>query len=394
MVAFDSCGDGCGYLFAVLGALAYGTYGVPIKETLKIPDVHPLVLQSYKTLVMFLLSWLTILLGVSPAFTPWGLLSGLLWVIGGTGGVLAIRLVGMAIAVGTWASVTMATNFIWGILVFHEQVSSIPTTILAFALLTIGLVGMSYYSAPESSSAASLATTDACKDSFEGSSSPPWVDGVYFDMKKEAMMEKRARVGTCGTEGSDSYLNDLVVPKDESIVLGTMPSWLSRDVFGEKIVISRRVAGIAGAVCNGLTVGSSLIPLHYAKEEGFGGPNYMISFATGALLANTGIWAIYYLYLVVAGGSDSVSEATQDPRRPYPIQEVIFDDELKPNSDLDVIKSKASDGNKWLLAYERMPSFYFHQLWLPGMCAGILLAMAMFSSIWQSRSWDKRWDTL
>ena len=82
---FDQCGDSCGWVAAIVAALAYGSFGVPVKYTKHIP-VHPLVLQSYKTVVVFLTCWFVIFLGVKPSFTKWGVLSGFLWVIGGTGG--------------------------------------------------------------------------------------------------------------------------------------------------------------------------------------------------------------------------------------------------------------------------------------------------------------------
>lgn len=136
--SLDTCGDECGWIAGILAALCYGSFGVPIKWTKQLHlvgnnnnvessavndnDLHPLVLQSYKTLTLFSMSWLVLLLPNVTSFvddyTHWGLLSGLLWVLGGTGGVYAIRMAGLAIAVGTWASVMIAVNFIWGILIF------------------------------------------------------------------------------------------------------------------------------------------------------------------------------------------------------------------------------------------------------------------------------------
>lgn len=99
MSSFDSCSESCGWAAAAIAALAYGSFGVPIKATEDI-DVHPLVMQSYKTLMIFALGWCVTLLGVEVVFTKWGLLSGLLWVLGGTGGIYGIRMAGLAIAVG------------------------------------------------------------------------------------------------------------------------------------------------------------------------------------------------------------------------------------------------------------------------------------------------------
>jgi len=101
---FAGCTDSCGYAAAAMAAISYGSYGVPIKHTLQI-DVHPLVFQTYKTLTMFVTCPFVLAMGVVPDFTAWGLLSGFLWVVGGAAGVYAIRNAGMAVAVGTWASV-------------------------------------------------------------------------------------------------------------------------------------------------------------------------------------------------------------------------------------------------------------------------------------------------
>jgi len=87
MVVNGQCGDNCGWIAAIIAALAYGSFGVPVKSTKDIP-VHPLILQSYKTLIVFLTCWTVIFFGVEPSFTKWGILSGFLWVIGGTGGTL------------------------------------------------------------------------------------------------------------------------------------------------------------------------------------------------------------------------------------------------------------------------------------------------------------------
>lgn len=99
LIEYGICDESCGWVAAAIAALAYGTFGVPVRATKSI-DVHPLVMQSYKTLVIFIMGWSVMLLGVDFSFTSWGILSGLLWVLGGTGGIYGIRKAGLAIAVG------------------------------------------------------------------------------------------------------------------------------------------------------------------------------------------------------------------------------------------------------------------------------------------------------
>lgn len=290
---FDSCGDECGWVAGIIAAVAYGSFGVPIRST-KDLDVHPLVLQSYKTVTMFVLSWLVLCLGVAPRWTAWGLVSGILWVAGGTGGVYAIRLAGLAVAVGTWASVMILVNFVWGILVFREPVADLVGTMAAFGLLVLGLIGMSKYSAPQK-----------------------------VDDEREPLQEIDAEQAD-----EDGARSDFVLAEDQEEELAELCGYR----------MTRRSAGILGAVWNGIMTGSSLIPLHYAKAQGFGGANYMLSLATGALIANVLMWACWFLY------------------------------ELRATRDTS-------------LAVDRMPSIHFQQLWIPGFMAGTLLAIAMFGSI-------------
>ena len=99
MVALDTCTDACGWVFAFVAAVSYGSYGVPIKHTKHI-DVDPFVFQSYKTFVMFITCWGVLFLGEEICFTRWGLLSGFMWIVGGVGGIYGIRMAGLAIAVG------------------------------------------------------------------------------------------------------------------------------------------------------------------------------------------------------------------------------------------------------------------------------------------------------
>ena len=83
----DKCNEACGYAAAVTAAICLGSFGVPVKsEVVKRLDVDPLVVQSYKTMMCFLTSWLVLLSGEPLRFTKWGIVSGLFWVPGGWAG--------------------------------------------------------------------------------------------------------------------------------------------------------------------------------------------------------------------------------------------------------------------------------------------------------------------
>lgn len=363
---FDGCSDSCGWVAAAVAALAYGSFGVPIKETVNI-DVHPLILQSYKTVTMFALSWCVLWMGVTVAWTPWGIVSGFMWVLGGTGGIYAIRCAGMAVAVGTWASVMILVNFVCGILLFHEPVASLYETIGAFILLTLGLIGMSHYSAPQVKEKAedllreediektTTATTTATTIGLGSNSS---LSGLLENQAEQSALYGGA-ANLTGGDGNEKMLQSAFVTmssEDTASSHGT-PSTAAIMVAGPLspadqnnmihfcgIWWTKRAAGIAGAVFNGLMTGSSLIPLHYAKAQGFGGANYMLSFASGALLTNILIWVAFYFY----------EYSTTVPRN--------------------------FAGSRWRQACQNMPLWHLRQLWLPGFAAGVLLTIAMFGT--------------
>lgn len=348
----DGCGDQCGWIASFFAALTYGSYGVPIKETKKM-DVHPLVLQvwycssyhwffpndlsilatccwvshthpsfapkSYKTLVFFLTCWFVILLGVQPRWTPWGILSGLLWVSGGTGGIYGIRNAGMALAVGTWASVMVMINFIWGILIFHEPIHNFTNTCHAFFLLGLGLVGMSRYSSVPRPTTASNIIKAGNED-------------IQALFSEESRQRQRNSKDTSPND-DDEFLKLLGETNEPTRKELKIP------FFGGTMAMTQRQLGILGAVVNGVLSGSSLIPLHYAKKEGFGGATYMVPFACGSMIANFAFWVILFLYQFCQSGGSPTG------------------------------------------AWEKLPSWHFRQLWAPGLCAGLLLSMGMFGSI-------------
>jgi glucose uptake protein GlcU len=326
ILASGGCSDACGWIAAMIAAVSYGSYGVPIKATLDI-DVHPLVLQSYKTIVFFLCSWLVLALGQQAKWTPYGLLSGFLWVSGGTFGIYGIRNAGMAIAVGTWSSVMVLVNFVWGILIFREPVHSFFNTSLGFLILGAGLVGMSKYSV----STKKRGNGDRAKEVVE------LVEKKLVDDKSHLTSRKRELMSNDEMEETVP----LTTPTG-SHDLGDSDGKIAVVLVGG-LVLTRREAGLACSVLNGLLAGSALLPLHYAKAQGFGGLSYILSFGTGALISNSLVWALFFAY--------------------------------------NYYIHQRPQGGSLTTTAEAMPNWYIKELWLRGLIAGLLLSVAMFGSI-------------
>lgn len=191
-------------------------------------------------------------------------------------------------------------NFFFGIIIFQEPVHDMFGTASSFLLLTVGLVGMSRYSAPQ--------PTKQTRDSLSSKA---------LELQREEQLEEQSWMAEAST----------IDPTAPHVVL-----------FGGHLPLTRRQCGMAGAVANGIFTGCSLVPLHYAKEEGFGGERYLISIACGALFSNILIWIMYFM--------------------------------------INCIKARSLQG-----AVKNMPKWHFKALWKPGFLAGILLAIAMFGSI-------------
>jgi glucose uptake protein GlcU len=370
-----------GWVAAGVGALAHGSWGAAIKATPSLDnnnlpiEIHPLVFQSYKTSMLFLTCWLSLIpLGTDhPKWTPYGILSGIMFVVGGVGGIVAIQNAGVSVAVGTWASIMVAINFIWGIVVFKEPVHSFWETVCAFGLLTTGLIGMSHYSSttrttttatatssesirndlgepsmemipssPTSNTSLASVLSTGSVDSADSSDHPSSAPGTRLKSRRRQQQveddtnddqeDEQAPLVRLDTEPGDSPREE--IKRTDNAVLR----------LGVKYGLNKRQVGIICAVWNGIFNGSSLLPLHYAKAQGFGGLNYMVSFGSGSLIANLFIWLVFW-------GTEYMA---QNP-------------EVSPRS--------------WKVAWGSLPPFHWTHTWKQGVIAGSILSAGMYGSI-------------
>lgn len=348
----DGCSEGCGVAAAILAALSWGTFGVPIKCNVEV-DVNFFVMQSYKTIVCFLTSWFVILLGEPVRWTPWGIVSGLFWVPGAACGIYGIRNAGVAVAVGTWSSIQVITSCIFGIIIFKEKVKDTTQSIIAITILTIGLLGMSRYSDSSVSNndaqrhASGLNTpseyqpvaiSDGCDESNPSFSLAPRrlkrVSSISDEMPKIAPFELDFSGG--GDESSSEPL------------LSESGDYEGKDrrkdrvvhLLGGRISMTQHQLGMLGAVINGAWGGLNLIPLHYAqRDNGMSGASYLISYATGSMIVCIAIWILLFLYHYT--------------NRNYSVSEAL----------------------------EQLPAWHIKELGLPGMLAGLFYSVGNFCSI-------------
>lgn len=393
MSLLAGCTENCGWVAAILAVFTWGSFGVPIKSNVTV-DVNFFVMQSYKTIVCFVTSFLVVLLGEPIRFSAWGIVSGLFWVPGAACGIYAIRNAGMAVAVGTWSSIQVVVSCVFGILIFQEEVKDKVQTMLAFLILMTGLIGMSRYADPSASTSYSsgsnlnkpsssspseyqvvspteqeaLATTETMSHSSSSvgkkrkkpKKSPPTKattttttkagDNNNLDLSSSvsamAADSININVAPLEIESNNSESNGLLLLNNNNNNNNDKDDTksLSKDrvvLFGGRLMLTKRQLGVLGAVVNGAWGGLNLIPMHYAqRDQGLTGASYLVSYASGSMLVCILIWIGLILYQYARKGCNSLSDAV-----------------------------------------DSLPKWHFDELGGPGVCAGLLYSVGNFCSI-------------
>lgn len=382
------CTETCGWISGLIAAFAFGSFGVPIRSTSHL-NIDPLVMQTYKSTMCFLTCWLVVLLGEPIRFTSWGIVSGIFWVPGATAGIYGIRTAGLAISAGTWSAIIVMTSFCWGIFIFEEEVKSVSAACVATLVLIIGLIGMSTYSEPPSkkekmimeltqplvqkkdSELETIEECVSCEEEIQATSDTTvtkrWLNADSCDEGIQATSDTTVTKRRINAESpkfnrkldieeelapfrlhdSDSSLNSDVEPRRDSTSkdkAGVVEhEELKKDADGVfccyGIFISRRHLGIIGAIINGAWGGNSVVPMHYAKAQGFNGAGYLISYSCGSMLVTIALWVLRYLYNLYLTGGDTKQ------------------------------------------AYDSLPSSHLREMWLPGFLAGSLYSLGNFCAL-------------
>jgi glucose uptake protein GlcU len=358
--------EACGWAAAFCSMLAFGTFGVPIKSQAAVSvDIDPLVFQTYKTFMCFVTSWLVLLAGEGFIFTPWGIVSGFFWVPGGVATIYAVKNAGLAIGIGIGSSFIVLVSFIWGIFIFEESVHSRTGASIAIFSMMLGLLGMSYFSSPESVTGqeqveSSVEITLSGSDDAENPRSLPRrshsgadyqglvteededeeevVDGESLgEVDDELKMTERTEQSGYSDNLSDD--GNSVVEADASVsrVEGGMSDPSTEHVVVCGIKLTKRQTGMLAAAFCGIWGGSILAPMKFCKSD-TKGTHYLISFAIGSSLVTLAFWIIRYWY--------------------------------------NVFKYKSM-----VKAYSNLPSFHIRTMWLAGGLSGTLWSIGNFFSL-------------
>ncbi len=204
--------------------------------------------------------WVVLLLGADFEFTPWGIVSGVLWVTGGVGGIYGIRNAGLAISVGTWSSVTVLISFAWGIFFFGEKVQSIVGTSIGVVFLLVGFVGMAYFSsAEEDDRGEEFFLTEPLLQSID--------EEAFTSCEDEACSsdEEPTDPEPAETNTEDTGASSIEIEAEEQqtrmarIPMEKKPEPSSIIFLG--LECDKKLIGLLGAALDGVLGGSNLIPM-------------------------------------------------------------------------------------------------------------------------------------
>lgn len=344
----------CGWVSAFIGMLAFGSFGVPVKSKMaKSLNIDPLVMQSYKTGMCFVTSWLFLLVrGEAVTFTPWGIVSGLFWVPGGVATIYAIKTAGLAVGIGVGSSFIVLVSFTWGIFFFDEHVHSRYQACSAVACMLCGLAGMAYYSAPTVAHAEHNSRQQQQRGTDDVYYQPVRPEDLDFLPPTEAF-ESSADYTSMDVEQADQADNDDIdnptnTSNEEEAIVEIIEE--DADDFGNEthaptvtlfgcLKIQERILGILAALfITGIWGGSVMVPMQFSPSDCNGLP-YLTSFSIGASLVTLLLWLIRYLYL---WHKHEYCAST---------------------------------------AYNALPSFHFRKMWPYGCTCGLLWSIGNFFSI-------------
>ena len=168
-------------------------------------------------------------------------------------------------------TVVRKVSYLWGVIVFDEPVHSKLMTFVSILSMMLGLSGMSYASSKSIDLEANFHYIELTEDNESHPKSHHVDESDNTEEHEEAIpLQKNGAIGKRNvppkesldyemdanmyrtTDESFDYTNK--AEKDE---INTI------ELFGN--IVSRRTAGIIGAVCNGIFSGTSFVPMQYLR---------------------------------------------------------------------------------------------------------------------------------
>lgn len=316
---------------AIAGAiLAFGSFGVPIKsERLQRSQVHPIVVQAYKSAACFGTCWLA-LLWVPVRFTWWAMLGATMWVTNGVAAIVAIQTAGLAVSQALWSGISVFVAFVWGAVIFSEPVGNLALAITGLCIMACGMGIIGVIVNPSISGASCSTThvtqfaTAAChrrqgSQHHRQGAQPviaetlplaPWLDVNNFrESPSEAAASLNVPSNSCdcaSTSGplacvqADANSEQFSSPICSPSLKGVSYPSLGQAASAQDETLPSFSVGISCAVFIGVSNGSFMVPFKYASRS-VTGLEFVVPFGIGAAVVSF-LSIIAYGYLARVQG--------------------------------------------------------------------------------------------
>lgn len=139
-----------GWIFCFSALLFFGLFTFPVKlKSVVKANVDPIFFQVAMSFSILISAFYALFLNLfeedsSFKWSWYGAGGGSVWIIASILSIIGIRNLGIGISQSLWSGGTMIGSFLYGYFLFNEQIKNIYLTILALALLIIGIIGISF----------------------------------------------------------------------------------------------------------------------------------------------------------------------------------------------------------------------------------------------------------
>ena len=272
--------------------------------------------QCYKSFACFVTSLMSLLV-VDFKFTFWGLVGACVWVVNGTVAIVAVQKCGLSTAQTLWSGLSVFVGFLWGVIVFEENVRDVVGAAWALVVMSAGMGSMGVVMS-QSSSGGSGTSRNRGESGYENGSrsgssrsssvSPiDSVEGNKYDVEMNsnsrefAAARERLMMGTTTTTTTTTTMNtgrefDDLSKSTNPFGFRTRSSSNHSSSSSSALEKQKDVKiGILCATYVGIANGSFMTPLKYANKE-VTGLEYLFSFGVGSAIATVVLVFLYNVY--------------------------------------------------------------------------------------------------
>ena len=256
------------------------------------------------------------LLVVDFKFTFWGIVGACVWVVNGTVAIVAVQKCGLSTAQTLWSGLSVFVGFLWGVIVFEENVRDVVGAAWALVVMSAGMGSMGMVMS-QSSSGGSGTSRNRGESGYENGSrsgssrsssvSPiDSVEGNKYDVEmnsssrefaaaRERLMMGTTTTTTTTTMNTGREFDDL---SKSTNPFGFRTQSSSNHSSSSSSALEKQKDVKIGILCAtyvGIANGSFMTPLKYANKE-VTGLEYLFSFGVGSAIATVVLVFLYNVY--------------------------------------------------------------------------------------------------